>query len=55
MFEFKGETDNVDKFSCLLCLPNKNVSAFVNSPSNLRKYVELNVKYHVISAFSCVI
>ena len=41
MFEFKGETDNIVKFSCLLCLPKKNDSAFANSPSNLRQHVEV--------------
>ena len=40
MFEFEWETDNSVKFPCLLCLPKKNVSAFANSPSNLRKHVE---------------
>ena len=29
----QGETDNIVKFSCLLCLPNKTDSTFANSPS----------------------
>ena len=41
MFEFKGETDNIVKFSCLLCLPKKNVSAFINSRSTIRQHVEV--------------
>ena len=40
VFEFKGETDNIIKFSCFLCLPRKNVSPFANSLSNLRQHVE---------------
>ena len=44
MFEFKGENDNIVKFSCLLCLPMKNVSPFVNSLSNLRQHLEVRTE-----------
>ena len=44
MFEFKVETDNTVKFSCLLCLPKNNVSPFANSPSNLRQHVEVRTE-----------
>ena len=44
MLEFKVETDNIDKFSCLHCLPKKNVSPFANSPSNLRQHVEVRTE-----------
>ena len=42
MFQYKGKTENSVKFSCLLCVPKKSVSAFSNSPSNLRKHVEVS-------------
>ena len=41
MLQYKGETENSLKFSCLLCVPKTSVSAFSNSPSNLRKYVKV--------------
>ena len=41
MFQYKGKTEHSVKFSCLLCVPKKSVSAFSNSPSNLRKHVEV--------------
>ena len=44
MFEFKVETDNIVKFSCLLCLPKKNVSPFANSLSNIRQHVEVRTE-----------
>ena len=36
---FKGETDNIVKLLCFLCLPKKDVSPFANSPSNIRQHV----------------
>ena len=50
VFEFKGETDNVVKLSCLLCLPKNNVSAFANSPSNLRQHVEVRTESYTLHA-----
>ena len=44
MFQYKGKTENSVKFSCLLCVPKKSVSAFSNSPSHLRKHVEVGSK-----------
>ena len=37
MLQYKGETENSLNFSCLLCVAKKSVSAFSNSPSNLRR------------------
>ena len=47
MFEFKGGTDNIVKFSCLNCCVyhlKKDVSAFANSPSNRRQHVEVRTE-----------
>ena len=44
MFEHKGETDNIVKFSCFLCLPKKNVSPFASLPSNIRQHVEVRTE-----------
>ena len=42
MFEFTLRAGNSLKFKCLLCLPKKTViSAYMTSPSNLRKHVEV--------------
>ena len=51
MFEFKGETDNIVKLSCLLCLPKKNVSTFANSLSNLRQHVEVTTESYTFLSF----
>ena len=47
IFEFKVETDSIVKFSCLLCLPKKNVSPFANSPSNPRQHVVVRTDIHL--------
>ena len=44
MFQYKGKTENSVQFPCLLYVPKKSVSAFSNSPSNLRKHVEAEVE-----------
>ena len=44
--QFKWKTDNSVKFSCLLCLPKKNVLAFANLPLNLRKHVDVRTEYY---------
>ena len=41
MFQYKGKTENSVKFSCLLYVLKKSVSAFSNSPSKLRKHVKV--------------
>ena len=51
MFEFKVDTDNIVKFSCLLCLPKKNVSPFANSLSNLRQHVEVRTESYTFLSF----
>ena len=48
MFEFMGETDNIIKFSCLMCLAKKNVLAFANSPSDLRQHVEVRTESYSV-------
>ena len=55
MFQYKGKTENSVKFSCLFCVPKKNVSAFSNSPSNLRKHVEVSKNAILLSCPSRVI
>ena len=49
MFEFKVETGNIVKFSCLLCLPKKNVS-----PSILRQHVEVRTESNPFINFPSV-
>ena len=51
MFEFKGETYNSVKFSCLLCLSKKNVSPFVNSLPNLRQHVKVRTESYTLLSF----
>ncbi len=42
IFRYKGRQDNSVKLVCLLCSPlYKEISAFITSPSNLRKHVEV--------------
>jgi len=47
-FEFKGIKDNSVKVKCLLCSPkNVELSAYINSPSNLRKHIKVRMAcYH---------
>jgi hypothetical protein len=41
MFECINVSEKICKFVCLLCSPKrKEVSAYSNSPSNLRKHIE---------------
>ena len=41
-FKLKSCNGNTIKFMCLLCAPrNVECSAYANSPSNLRKHVEV--------------
>lgn len=51
IFRYKGRAGkegNSVKFTCCLCSPLvKEISAFISSPSNLRKHVE-------VSSFTCV-
>ena len=42
IFRYKGRQDNSVKLVCLLCSPlYKEICAFITSPSNLRKHVEV--------------
>ena len=42
MFKCVSASDKICKFQCLLCKPkSKEVSAYANSPSNLRKHIEV--------------
>ena len=42
MFAYKSKAGNNVKLICLLCAPKyKELSAFVTSPSNLRKHVKV--------------
>ena len=50
VFKFKGETDNIVKFSGLLFQPKKNVSTFANSPSNIRQHVEVRMESYPFHA-----
>ena len=44
LFQYKGKYKNSVKFICRLCSPLvKEISAFISSPSNLRKHVEVSV------------
>lgn len=44
MFKCCEITDKLCKFVCLLCAPkHKTVSAYINSPSNLRKHVQVSI------------
>ena len=44
IFRYKGKDNNSVKFICRLCSPLvKEISAFISSPSNLRKHVEVSV------------
>lgn len=44
MFRCVKFDDKICKFICLLCMPRpKEVSAYSNSPSNLRKHVEVTI------------
>ena len=43
LFTFRVRHGNAIKFLCVLCAPlRKEVSAYANSPSNLRKHVEVS-------------
>jgi len=43
MFEFTEVKGDSYRLKCLLCLPRVNeISAFKNSPSNLRKHIEVS-------------
>ena len=43
MFSYVGVKDSRYQMKCLLCLPKAtDIFAFKNSPSNLRKYIEVN-------------
>ena len=42
VFRYKSRHSNSAKFICLLCAPlHKEVSSYFNSPSNLRKHIEV--------------
>ena len=42
VFKYKSRHGNSAKFICLLCAPlYKEVSSYLNSPSNLRKHIEV--------------
>jgi hypothetical protein len=42
MFQCISASNKICKFMCLLCKPRpKDVSAYANSPSNLRKHIEV--------------
>lgn len=45
MFSYIGVKDSSYRMKCLLCLPkNSELLAYKNSPSNLRKHVEVGYK-----------
>ena len=45
MFSYIGVKDSSYRMKCLLCLPkNSEILAYKNSPSNLRKHVEVSYK-----------
>ena len=43
----QGGTDNIVKFSCLLCLPKKNISAFANYISLVGNYDNVLLEHYV--------
>ena len=49
MFKFLSRKGNSIKMVCLLCAPAyKEVSAYVSSPSNLRKHIQVSIKLQVL-------
>ena len=54
IFRYKGKDNNSVKFICRLCSPLvKEISAFISSPSNQRKHVQVNILCH-FAVFACV-
>jgi hypothetical protein len=50
MFKCCELTEKLCKFVCLLCAPkHKTVAAYINSPSNLRKHVQVSI----VNILSC--
>lgn len=52
MFMFTGSRNESFKFQCLNCLPQKKeLLAFKNSPSNLKKHIEVSRALAMLSYF----
>lgn len=50
LFEFKGSKNDSWRFQCVKCLPQrKELLAFKNSPSNLKKHIEVRHAMLVIN------